>query len=195
MKRDKTAPTEEIEIRPVTPYRWADLERLFGPRGACAGCWCMYWRRYHKDYESGKGNGNKRVLKRLVAERVPGVIGYLNGEPAGWCCVSPRDEFVRLEKSRILKPVDDAPVWSVVCFFVARAHRRTGLSVEMLRGAVDYAQRSGAKIVEGYPVDAEKRGVPAAFAWTGTQRAFEAAGFKECARRSPTRPIMRLKVA
>ncbi len=179
----------------MTPARWPDLERLFGAKGACAGCWCMYWRLHHKGYVSGKGVGNKRRLKRLVAERVPGLIGYVGGEPAGWCCVAPREEFVRLETSRILKPLDDAPVWSVVCFFIAREHRRSGLSVGLLRGAIDYARRCGAQIVEGYPVDADGRSVPAAFAWTGTRRAFEKAGFKECARRSPTRPIMRLKRA
>jgi GNAT superfamily N-acetyltransferase len=180
-----------LEVLPVTAARWADLERLFGSKGACAGCWCMYWRLRHKDYERGKGAANKRALKRLVAERVPGLIGYVDGEPAGWCCIAPREELVRLETSRILQPVDEQPVWSVVCFFIARAYRGSGLSVELLRAAVEYARKQGAGIVEGYPVDASGRKVPAAFAWTGTQRAFLAAGFEECARRSPTRPIMR----
>lgn len=184
-----------LDIRPATAGRWPDLARLFGAKGACAGCWCMYWRLRHKEFGSGKGAANRRALERLVAARAPGLIAYVDGEPAGWCSVAPREEFVRLETSRILKPVDDAPVWSVVCFFIAREHRRSGLSVALLHGAVTHARKHGARIVEGYPVDAGGRSIPAAFAWTGIQRAFEAAGFRECARRSPTRPIMRIELS
>jgi GNAT superfamily N-acetyltransferase len=182
----------KLAFRPVTSARWADLERLFGEKGACAGCWCMYWRTTHAQYEKQKGEGNRKALQKIVASgRVPGILAYAGKEPIGWCSIEPRERFVRLEGSRVLAAVDENPVWSVACFFVARPWRRKGVSVALLRAAVDYARKRGAKIIEGYPVDARKEKAPDAFVWTGLTGTFLAAGFKEVARRSPTRPIMR----
>lgn len=122
---------------------------------------------------------------------VPGVLAYLDGEAVGWCAVAPRDDYPRLARSRILRPVDDRPVWSVPCLFVGRPHRRKGISVSLLRGAVDWAAGRRANVVEGYPVVPKPGGMPDAFAWTGTASAFVRAGFREVARRSESRPIMR----
>jgi GNAT superfamily N-acetyltransferase len=178
-------------IEPATPDRWADLVALFGARGACGGCWCMYWRRPAADYERGKGAGNRAALRRLVCGgRTPGVLAYADGAPIGWCALAPREAYVRLERARVLKRVDDSPVWSVVCLFVTRGHRRRGVSVALLAGAAGFARSRGARILEGYPVDPGAP-LPDAFAWTGTAAAFRAAGFREVARRAPTRPIMR----
>ena len=186
----------ETDIRPLTPARWDDLARLFGPRGACAGCWCMYWRRAARDYRSGQGAGNRRALLRLVKSgKAHGLIAYDGREPIGWLSLGPREHFPRLEGSRILSPVDGQPVWSVTCLFIARAHRRRGLSVRLLDAAAAYAARRGARLLEGYPQAAEGRHLPEAFAWTGIDSAFAAAGFAEVARRSPTRPIMRRLIA
>lgn len=181
-----------LRFQPATPSRWADIEKLFGERGACAGCWCMVWRRNSRDYTSGKGAGNKRAFKKVVTsgER-PGVIAYDGKEPIGWCAVAPRTVYIRLEGSRVLKPVDDKPVWSVSCFFVLRPYRRKGVSVRLLRAATEFAKKRGAKIVEGYPVEPTMEKFPDAFAWTGIPATFHKAGFKEVARRSPTRPVMR----
>jgi GNAT superfamily N-acetyltransferase len=180
----------EFEFHPLTPARWADVEKLFGPRGACAGCWCMWTRLPSAEFATGKGAGNKRAFRRLVESGVPpGILAYRGGEPVGWCAVAPRSAYRRLERSRVLAAVDDQPVWSVVCFFVARPYRRHGLTAMLLRAATDYAVKRGARIVEGYPVDSAK--TADAFAWTGLASAFRRAGFREVARRSPTRPIMR----
>src|SRR5689334_7614210 len=117
----------DIVIRPLAPALWHDLERLFGPRGACAGCWCMYWRRPARDYRTGQGAGNRRALQRLVkAGRAHGLIAYDHTEPVGWLSLGPRDHFPRLDGSRILSPIDAQPVWAVTCLFVTRAHRRQG---------------------------------------------------------------------
>jgi GNAT superfamily N-acetyltransferase len=122
---------------------------------------------------------------------VPGVIGYIGDEPVAWCSLAPRERYSRLGRSRILKPVDDEPVWSVVCFFIAKSHRRLGLSSVMLEEAVQYAASRGAGIVEGYPVEPRKGRTADVFAYTGLARTFLEAGFTEVARRSETRPIMR----
>ncbi len=183
----------DLEFRPVTPDRWPDLEALFGPRGACGGCWCMYWRQTRTEYEKQKGAGNRRALKKLVtAGPPPGLIAYTDGKPVGWCALAPREGYSTLERSRVLAPVDDARVWSVPCFYIARPFRRTGLTSQILRAAADYAAKKGARILEGYPVEPKQGSIPDVFAFTGLAGAFRKAGFREAARRSPTRPIMRL---
>jgi predicted GNAT family acetyltransferase len=184
--------TASIRIEPATPERWDDLERLFGARGACGGCWCMWYRLPRAEYERGKGAGNRTALRRVVAGAEPaGVIAYRGSEPIGWCAVAPRAAFKRLERARTLRPIDDQPVWSIVCTFVARVHRRRGVSVALIRGAVVYARSLGAKIVEAYPVEPRSGEIAAVFAHPGIPSAFRAAGFREVARGSATRPIMR----
>jgi GNAT superfamily N-acetyltransferase len=180
-----------LAFHPATAERWRDVEKLFGPRGACAGCWCMWARLPGGEFRAGVGDPNKRALRRLVgSDEPPGILAYVDGEPAGWVGLGPRADFRRLEKSKILAPVDDRPAWSVVCFFVARPFRRQGLSSRMLSEAVRHAGARGATVVEGYPTDTTKKSADA-FVWTGLASAFERAGFREVARRSPTRPIMR----
>ena len=182
----------ELTFHPVTPDRWADLETLFGPRGACGGCWCMYWRLRRSEFEQFKGEGNRQFLKSIVeAGEVPGLLAYHDGLPVGWVSVEPRPAFPALERSRILKPVDDQPVWSVVCFYVARGYRRKGVTVALLRAAVGYARQQGAAILEGYPVEPKDAKAPDPFVYTGLASAFRQAGFQEVLRRSETRPIMR----
>jgi GNAT superfamily N-acetyltransferase len=181
-----------IEIRPVTADRWDDLERLFGPRGACAGCWCMWWRRTRAEFNRGLGPGNRAALRRIVKRgEIPGLIAYVDGVPTGWVCVGPRRVFGGLARSRLLAPLDDTPVWSVVCFFVARGGRRRGLTVWLLRAAVDFARACGAGVVEGYPVDPRGAGLPTTSVYTGVVAAFQQAGFTRAGGRSPSRPIMR----
>jgi GNAT superfamily N-acetyltransferase len=152
----------------------------------------MHWRISRAQFEKQKGSGNKRAMKKIVTGgEVPGLIAYAGSEPIGWCALGRREVFTVLQRSRILKPVDDQPVWSVVCFFVSKPYRRKGVTVELLRAAVRYAKRKGARIVEGYPVEPKKTPMPDVFAWTGLSNAFREAGFSEVERRSPTRPIMR----
>jgi GNAT superfamily N-acetyltransferase len=183
-----------IEVHPVTADRWDDLARLFGPSGAYSGCWCMWWRQSAKDFDRNGNAGNRRAMRSLVGGgRVPGLLAYRNGRPVGWVSVAPRTEFPRIERSRTLKRVDDRPVWSVVCFFIDKAHRRGGVARALLRGAVRYAAENGARLVEAYPVDPQERDYPDAEAFTGLVPLFEAAGFREVARRGK-RPILRRAV-
>ncbi len=182
-----------LKFQAVTPSRWVDLEELFGERGACGGCWCMFWRLPRKQFDAGKGARNKQALKRIVnAGREPGIIAYNGTEPIGWCAVAPRSEYVALERSRILLPVDDTPVWSVSCFFIKKPYRRQGISSRLLSAAVDFAAAQGAMIVEGYPSDPSRDSMADPFLWQGVSSAFKAAGFVEVVRRSKSRPIMRV---
>ena len=184
-----------LRFLPLTPARWSHLEALFGERGACGGCWCMYWRLARPRFESQKGAGNRRAFKKLVDTGArPGILAYRDGQPIGWCAFGPREGYPVLGRSRILKPVDGRPVWSVTCLFVARPHRRRGVTVDLLRAAAQHAARRGASILEGYPVEPRSGRLPDVFAWTGLSSAFRKAGHVEVARRSPTRPIMRLEL-
>jgi GNAT superfamily N-acetyltransferase len=186
---------EELSFRPLTPDRWPDLVALFGPRGACGGCWCMWWRIKRSEFDLQKGEGNRQALQAIVASgEVPGILAYEGERPVGWCSVAPREAFPVLERSRILKRVDDQPVWSVVCFFIAKNYRRQGLTVRLLEAAVDYAREQGASIVEGYPEEPRSGRAPDLFVFTGLASAFRQAGFVEVLRRSETRPIMRFAI-
>lgn len=184
----------KLSFHPLTSDRWGDFAALFGERGACAGCWCMFPLLARKEWEAGKGARNRKAMKKRVDSGVvPGLLAYEAGKPIGWIALAPRETYSLLERSRIMAPLDDEPVWSVVCFFIDRRHRGRGLSVKLLEAAAKYARKQGARILEGYPVDPEKPTAPA-FAWHGAAPAFQRAGFEEVARRSPTRPLMRRRL-
>jgi GNAT superfamily N-acetyltransferase len=184
----------EYEYHALTAERWGDLEALFGPKGAYSGCWCMWWRLPGPEWNANRGESNRQALKGVVSagEHV-GVLAYASAEPVGWCAIAPRNAYLRLreERVRIFKKVDDLPVWTITCFYVNRYHRRKGLTLGLLRAAVEYAVANGATIVEGYPVDPEGGKMAAASAYTGLLSTFEKAGFVEVTRRHGTRPIMR----
>ena len=182
-------------FQPLTSKNWDDFETLFGPRGACGGCWCMSWRLKKSDYDKNKGNGNKKAMAKLAKSgKEPGILAYYKKEPIGWCTFAPREEFMRLESSRVLKPIDDHRVWSITCFFIRKDFRRKGVSAELLKGVIKFCKKKGAKILEAYPVVPYSDKMPDVFAWTGFPSAFEKAGFVEAARRSKTRPIMRFYI-
>lgn len=185
----------DVTCHPLSADRWQDFEMLFGPRGATGGCWCMYWRLPRAQFTTHKGEGTRRAFQHLVESgEIVGVLAYAEGRPVGWCAIAPREHYPVLERSRILKRVDEVPVWSVVCFFVSKAFRGKGITTTLLRAAVEYARQRGASAIEGYPIEPKTPRMPAVFAWTGLASAFRQAGFVEVLRRSETRPIMRYVV-
>jgi len=185
-----------LDIKPLTPARWKDLEALFGgPGGAqVRGCWCMCYRRsgeFVPPPGKTRAQGNKIALKSLVDKGVvPGLIGYRDGEPVAWLSLGPREDYAKLARSPVMKPVDDTPVWSVICFYTAQHVRGEGLSAAMLTRGAAYARAHGARLLEAYPVDKPKRSAPDNL-WFGAKALYDRAGFREVARRKPTRPVMR----
>ncbi len=179
-------------IKPLTPARWKDFEALFGPNGACAGCWCQWARLPSGEFAAARGAKAKAMMKKLVKDGKPtGLLAYQGKRAVGWAALAPREAFRRLETSRVLKPVDEKPVWSLPCFFTAKDARGTGVTTALLKAAGAHAAKRGAKLLEGYPIDTRGGKTADAFAWWGLSGAFEKAGFKTVARRSKTRPIMR----
>jgi GNAT superfamily N-acetyltransferase len=182
----------DLAVRPVTPSTWADFETLFGENGAMAGCWCMWWRVKRKDWEANAYAGNKAAMKALVdAGTVPGLLAYVGDQAVGWVSVAPREDFPVLARSPVLKPVDDQPVWSIVCFYVDKAYRDRGLTRPLIDAAVEYARRQGAVLIEGYPLDPQGGDTSNVSTFTGFLSTFEEAGFVEVERRSPRKPIVR----
>ncbi len=154
----------------------------------------MWWRLPRSLWTAQKGARNKNAFKAIVHSGAsPGLLAYADGRPAAWCAVGPRASYPVLARSRALKPLDETPVWSVTCFFVAKEFRGKGLSVALLGAAKKFVDARGGRILEGYPVEPRKGRMPDAFAWTGFASAFREAGFKEAGRRG-SRPIMRCAV-
>jgi GNAT superfamily N-acetyltransferase len=188
--------TEGLRFLPLTGENWADLEKLFGPHGAYSGCWCMWWRLSRAEFNRQSGERRKAGLRELVdSGRAPGILAYRDSDPIAWVSVAPRETYPALERSRTLKRVDDLPVWSIVCFYVAKAYRGRGLLADLLRGAVALAAQEGARIVEAYPVDPGHYTVSGGTAaYMGLASVFLRAGFVEIARPSPRRAVMRYYV-
>jgi GNAT superfamily N-acetyltransferase len=182
----------KLEIRPLSKETWKDLVELFSRPGASIvrGCWCMFYRR---SGQSGLGQGarNRSALRSLVnGGAVPGLIGYEDGSPVGWISLGPREDYAKLQRSPVMKPVDDKPVWSIVCFFVDRQARGRGVADALLDGAIDFARANGATLLEAYPIDKKDRSHPD-FMFFGAKTMYDRAGFKEVARRKETRPVVR----
>jgi GNAT superfamily N-acetyltransferase len=152
----------------------------------------MYWRIRRKGYDSLKGAETKRKMNNLIENgTIPGILTYQYDKLVGWCSMARRDDFPALKNSRILRKIDDKPIWSVVCFYINKNYRRKGLTVELLKAAKKYVKIKKGKIIEGYPVEPKSGKTADAFVWTDLASAFLKAGFKGVERRSETRPIMR----
>ena len=186
----------KLSFHPLTFEKWKDFENLFGEKGACAGCWCMFWFMGKKEYDEKRKDGRtKKEMKKMVKDKIePGIIAYDRDKPIGWIAVQPREKYFRLSNSKILQPVDNKQVWSIVCFFIHKDYRKRGVSVGLIKNACDFAASKGGTIVEAYPTETKTKNSAPVFIYTGTFAAFKKAGFEEVARRSETRPIMRVKL-
>ena len=187
-------PGDRLRIEPLTPRRWDDLEGLFGANGADGGCWCMWFRQSRPEFRAMRGDSNRKAFHKVVdqSEVAPGLLAYDGDRAVGWVSLAPRDGYPRLARSRAAKRIDDQPVWSIVCFFIDRGARGRGVMHALVAGAVEYARRHGARVIEAYPQDIQGRRPSADAAFVGLLPVFEQAGFVEVARHVPNRPLVRL---
>lgn len=188
-----------LEFTPLTPERLPDLATLFDQGGDPKWCWCTWFRFRGRDFtNSGAKNRAdfEAATSALAPARVPGLIAYQDGVVVGWTSLGPREDYDRLMHARVLGPVDDTPVWSIVCFVVARHARGRGVGRALLAAAIDYARDRGASTLEAYPVDTQARRITSANAAGGTLSMFERAGFeviawRQASAKTTPRPIVR----
>ncbi len=197
--------TIEIEVRPATSERWADV-RLVLDGDAERGCWCQPWRGLARrpgepplsrpemllaEIEAaerapaegdpiapspGAGNGVPREIQ--ATSPPPGFVAYLGDVPVGWCGVTVRGSTPRLDSSRVIPAIDDRPVWAIGCFRIRVGHRRQGVARALLAGVIETARAAGVPGIEAYPIDPEGRRVDVGFAYVGVASMFDAAGFR-----------------
>ena len=178
----------KLTIRPLTPNLWPALEDLFGKKGACSGCWCMYWRIGSAYYKRPRKK-NKAAFREVVKRGPPpGLLAFDGDLAVGWCQLTPREALPWLDRAWRLKRVDDVPVWSLSCFYVRKGYRKQGVTSALIEAALKAARRAKAPALEAYPLDVDE--TPSA-SGTGFASTFTRAGFKTDARRVPPRPIMR----
>lgn len=183
-----------LTVRPLTRDTWDDFQAVLGANGGARGCWCMHWRLSLDEWMEGKGDGNKAAMRRLAGRKTPpGVVADLEDEPIAWCGYGDRSDFPGLQRSSLLKPVDDEPVVSLTCLLIKKDHRGEGRSREVIAAVCDHlAETSDVRIVEAYPVEpAGGRKAGPDNAMTGIASAFVAAGFIEVARPRQDRPVLR----
>ena len=164
---------------PVTPDRFEDFADVVNPNRRATHCWCLSHRLPLRETRA-LGGGSREAAARALGRRPdpPGVVGYdHDGAPVGWCSIGPRADNPRLVASTRIRPLDDVPVWSVICVVVRGGHRARGHTTPLLEGAVAWAAERGAPAVEAYPVDAEGGRIDTTMAFVGTRRMFERAGF------------------
>ncbi len=186
-----------VTIVDATVDRWDDLAELMGERGDPSRCWCQYYRGAQPYDHEGRAHNRDAMRRQVRAATVPhGVLAYDGGRPVGWCAVAPRRDYPRLATMKAAQATQDEDgLWSLTCFVVRVGHRRQGVAAALLRGAVDLARRHGARIVEGYPVDASVRPTGASGLYQGPLSMYLHAGFTEVARPSGSRSIVRLAMA
>jgi GNAT superfamily N-acetyltransferase len=196
---------DDPRILPLTPDRLPDLANLFEQGGDPKWCWCAYFRVRSIDFSKGSKGRHRAVLESAAVDnaadgRAPGLVAYAGDETIGWLSIGPREDYERLAHSRVLAPVDETPVWSIICFVVGRRSRGRGVARALLAAGVNYARDHGATTLEAYPVEiGEGKRIPSAEVYRGSLSMFEAAGFEVVARRSPpgsdaSRPIVRLSL-
>jgi GNAT superfamily N-acetyltransferase len=187
---------DSLRFEPVTKENWSQFVRLFGERGACGNCWCMWPRVTRKEFDEGKADdGNKNAMKKIIWSGKPvGLLAFYEDQPIAWCAFAPREDFLKLENSRVHKRIDDEPVWSIPCFFIDKHFRRLGVSVAILKGIIEYARTKKIRIIEAYPTIPTQEKLPDSFGWIGLYKSFERAGFKIVDRTSKNRPMVRFYV-
>jgi GNAT superfamily N-acetyltransferase len=195
-----TAAVTDLTIVPLTRDRLPDLATLFEQGGDPKWCWCAWYRVPNRNWTNATPPENRALLEELATGvQAPGLVAYRGELVVGWVSLGPREDFERLAHSRILAPVDDHPVWSIVCFVVGKRERGQGIARVLLAAAIDHARANGATTLEAYPVDTGDGRLPAATVYKGTVSMFERAGFTVVARRQASataapRPIVRLEL-
>jgi GNAT superfamily N-acetyltransferase len=170
-----------LDIQPLTTATWPALAALFEEGGDPRWCWCQFWRSSgfsgHRDDHTALNRD--RLAAQAAGPLGPGLVALAaDGRAVGWVSLGPREDFDRLERSRVRARLDGLAVWSIVCFVVARRARRQGIGGQLLDAAIAFAREHGAPALEAYPVDTSTGRPTGPTLYTGTLSTFLRAGFQ-----------------
>jgi GNAT superfamily N-acetyltransferase len=170
------------EVRPVTIERWDDMVALFETSPVTSSCWCMSPRVRASEFSRFGAEARQRNRERMhdlvSAGTIPGLVAYVDGPPAGWISVGPREEFVRLRRSLTGGPVaGNRPIWLIVCFYTRSEYRRQGITRALIQAAVQHAAAHGAGAVEAFPIARWGETMLTSHAFGGTATTFRDLGF------------------
>lgn len=190
---------KSVAVRELRKTDWPNIVSLFGPRGACGGCWCMSWRitPHGKTWTQAQGEPNRKAFKKLIESgKALGILAFDGKEPVGWCAFGLRADFPHLESAKAYHRDDIEKVWSINCFYINSGYRSRGVATLLAEAAVAAIKKRKGRIVEAYPAPLTKDGnkLPATFVWTGPEEMFKRLGFKEVQRLSYSRPLYRLEL-
>ena len=198
-----TVPDSAVVVVPANEASCADLEAVFGVRGAAASCRCQRYKLRPRESFGGTPAAERaHRLRRQTdcghpgSDTTSGLVAYLDGEPVGWCAVEPRTSYEGLLRvfrvpwvGREEDKADDS-VWAVTCLLTRVGFRKRGVSRELARAAVDFARDRGARALEGYPITTTD--VIDEELHVGTLGVFAAAGFAAVSRPTLRRVVMRI---
>lgn len=182
----------QVILEPLKKNNWSSFEDLMGEKGGCGNCWCMLFRLPYKEFQANKPDGNKMLMHEIVrASRPTGLIAMYDQKPIGWIALAPREDYIKIERSRTLKRIDERPVWSITCFFIKKEFRRMGVSQIMIRKVLEYAKKEKINILEAYPAIPYDEKVPPPFLWVGILSTFTRNGFKVIKQNGKSRAMVR----
>lgn len=191
----------EITTAPATLAQWHDVQSALTGGGDGRSCQCMWPVLPNKDWQTMSVDERERMLHdEIGAGPPPGLVAYADGQAAGWVRVGPRPIQRRIMRSRIVKdgsqePLEDDGVWAITCFSIRREHRGQGITRALLDAAGDYARRSGARVLEAYPIDTESgRETRSNDLYVGALSTFTSAGFEVVAHPTPSRAVVALRL-
>jgi GNAT superfamily N-acetyltransferase len=199
---------DPLRIVPANEAPWQDVEQVLG-KVRCHGglCYCQRFKLGWSSWTGMSAMTDEERAHRLreqtdcghpESDSTSGLLAYADGEPIGWCNVEPRTAFPYLPGTRIAwkkrgEDKNDGTVWAVACFVIRTEFRYGGVSRALAAAAVDFARKRGARAVEGYPMITEPG---TEITWgelhVGSRSIFTDAGFREVARPTLRRVVMRL---
>lgn len=187
-------------VQPLTPELWPDFEALFGPQGACYGCWCTHFRLPPGTRRQNDRLRNKDVIQRRIeAGPPPGLLAFIDGQAVGWMQIGPRADVPewnnagRASAPLVSSEAADPAVWAISCFFIRTGARGRGLSHHLVSEGIAFARREGARLLEGCPMRQAQTSKSVGL-FVGSERVFERAGFQTVVERKAGRPLMRLEL-
>lgn len=185
------------DVIPVDAGRFDDLQTVLNGGGDGPSCQCMWQLIRAKDWATTTVDEKRALLRAEVdaGDPAPGLLAYVDDEPAAWVRVGPRPRQARIVSSKIVatgsrEPLDDDEVWAVTCFSVRREYRKQGLAGELLAAAIDAARAGGARVLEAYPFDLAAGKRSSNELYHGALSTFEEAGFEVVARPTPARAVV-----